>query len=168
MKNGEYIQARVSINQARKEITNAQTEINEMAKNTNLPDHIFGMLYGLLLSFTKALIFSIPTFGASFAIAGVKNLYTSCNSYYEKIKNKDKLDASSENTYLNHVKHVLNEVIRTLNKIEAEIHKKENDTSSDVKNKKKAFKKKNKNITESVDTKVLLASDLLNGMDDLF
>lgn len=168
MKSGEYIEARVSIKQARKAVTSAQAEINEMSKNTNLPDHIFGMIYGLLVSFTKALVFSIPTFGASFAVAGIKNLYTSCNAYYEKIKNKEKLDASPNNTYLNHVNHVLNEVIRTLDKIEAEIHKKENDSSTNTKEKKKIFNKKDKNMNESVDTKDLLASDLLSDMDDLF
>lgn len=170
MKDGEYMEARVSIKQARDIITNAQKEINEMSKNTDLPDHIIGMVYGGLVSTTKALVFAIPTFGVSIAIEGVKNLYLSCNKYYEQIKNKEKLDFSAENTYLNHVNHVLDEVIRTLKKLEAEIDKKESSSSSseDKPNKKKILNKKDKNINESTSLKVLLASDLLADMDDLF
>ena len=170
MKDGEYIEARVSIRQARKEVVNAQNQINEMGKNTNLPDHIIGMIYGGLVSTTKALVFAVPTFGVSIGVAYVKNLYLSCNKYYEQIKNKEKLDFSAENTYLNHVNHVLNEVIRTLKKLEAEIDKKESGSSSsdDKPNKKKILNKKDKNMNESTSLKVLLASDLLADMDDLF
>ena len=170
MKDGEYMEARVSIKQARDIITNAQKEINEMSKNTDLPDHIIGKVYGGLVSTTKALVFAIPTFGVSIAIESVKNLYLSCNKYYEQIKNKEKLDFSAENTYLNHVNHVLDEVIRTLKKLEAEIDKKESSSSSseDKPNKKKILNKKDKNINESTSLKVLLASDLLADMDDLF
>lgn len=170
MKDGEYMEARVSIKQARDTITNAQKEINEMSKNTDLPDHIIGKIYGGLVSTTKALVFAIPTFGVSIGVAYMKNIYLSCNKYYEQIKNKEKLDFSAENTYLNHVNHVLDEVIRTLKKLEAEIDKKESGSSSsdDKPNKKKILNKKDKNINESTSLKVLLASDLLADMDDLF
>ena len=173
MKSGEYIEARVSIKQARQAVTTAQKQINEMSKNTNLPDNIIGMIYGNMISLIKALVFALPTLGFSFGVAATKNLYTEANAYYTKIKNKEDIDSSVFNTYLNHVNHVLNEVIRTLNKLEAEIAKKENSSpsSSDTTskpNKKKIFNKKDKNINESTSVKVLLASDLLSDMEDLF
>lgn len=173
MKSGEYIEARVSIKQARQAVTTAQKQINEMSKNTNLPDNIIGMIYGNMISLIKALVFALPTLGFSFGVAATKNLYTEANAYYTKIKNKEDMDSSVFNTYLNHVNHVLNEVIRTLNKLEAEIAKKENSSlsSSDTTskpNKKKIFNKKDKNINESTSVKVLLASDLLADMEDLF
>jgi len=173
MKSGEYIEARVSIKQARDAVTTAQKQINEMSKNTNLPDNIIGMIYGNMISLIKALVFALPTLGFSFGVAATKNLYTRANAYYTKIKNKEDMDSSVFNTYLNHVNHVLNEVIRTLNKLEAEIAKKENSSSSSSdttskQNKKKIFNKKDKNINESTSVKVLLASDLLSDMEDLF
>lgn len=173
MKSGEYIEARVSIKQARDAVTTAQKQINEMSKNTNLPDNIIGMIYGNMISLIKALVFALPTLGFSFGVAATKNLYTRANAYYTKIKNKEDMDSSVFNTYLNHVNHVLNEVIRTLNKLEAEIAKKENSLSSSSDttskpNKKKIFNKKDKNINESTSVKVLLASDLLSDMEDLF
>lgn len=172
MKSGEYIEARVSIKQARDAVTTAQKQINEMSKNTNLPDNIIGMIYGNMISLIKALVFALPTLGFSFGVAATKNLYTRANAYYTKIKNKEDMDSSVFNTYLNHVNHVLNEVIRTLNKLEAEIAKKENSSSSSdttsKPNKKKIFNKKDKNINESTSVKVLLASDLLADMEDLF
>ena len=173
MKSGEYIEARVSIKQARDAVTTAQKQINEMSKNTNLPDNIIGMIYGNMISLIKALVFALPTLGFSFGVAATKNLYTRANAYYTKIKNKEDMDSSVFNTYLNHVNHVLNEVIRTLNKLEAEIAKKENSSSSSSDtiskpNKKKIFNKKDKNINESTSVKVLLASDLLSDMEDLF
>ena len=173
MKSGEYIEARVSIKQARDAVTSAQKQINEMSKNTNLPDNIIGMIYGSMISLIKALVFALPTLGFSFGVAATKNLYTEANAYYTKIKNKEDMDSSVFNTYLNHVNHVLNEVIRTLNKLEAEIAKKENGSSSSSDetlkpNKKKIFNKKDKNINESTSVKVLLASDLLSDMEDLF
>lgn len=173
MKSGEYIEARVSIKQARDAVTSAQKQINEMSKNTNLPDNIIGMIYGSMISLIKALVFALPTMGFSFAVAATKNLYTKTNAYYTKIKNKEDMNSTVFNTYLNHVNHVLNEVIRTLNKLEAEIAKKENGSSSSSDetlkpNKKKIFNKKDKTVNESVSVKVLLASDLLADMEDLF
>ena len=172
MKSGEYIEARVSIKQARDAVTAAQKQINEMSKNTNLVDNLIGDLYGGMIALIKALVFALPTMGFSFAVAATKALYTEANAYYNKIKNKENIDSTVFNSYLNHVNHVLNEVIRTLNKLEAEIAKKENSSSSSdttsKPNKKKIFNKKDKNINESTSVKVLLASDLLSDMEDLF
>lgn len=169
MKNNDYTNARISLHEANKKTKTAQEQINEMAKTTNLPDNIIGLLYGCTISLIKALIFAVPTMGASFLVASIKTSYTSANNYYEKIKNKEKLDSTVINSYLNHVNHVLNEVIRTINKLEAEISKKESSPSKPSKPEKdgKLFKKKDKNINESTSTRVLLASDLLGGMDDL-
>lgn len=172
MKSEEYIEARVSIKQARDAVTAAQKQINEMSKNTNLVDNLIGDLYGGIIALIKALVFALPTMGFSFAVAATKVLYTEANAYYNKIKNKENIDSTVFNSYLNHVNHVLNEVIRTLNKLEAEIAKKENSSSSSdttsKPNKKKIFNKKDKNINESTSVKVLLASDLLSDMEDLF
>lgn len=151
-----YKEAKIIINDTINDIKKAQKEISIIDKAANEDNSDLHALCGLLYRTVTLTIKAVLTLGIA-SVSAYKDALLLIKKLNDKTNESDEIDISAWNTYVNHVNHVLDMTIKTLNTLNTRIKKHESE------NKEKTVEES----TSSDDVKMLLASDLLAGMEDL-